>query len=100
MQFVLQNVTLCVYIYKLNICLIGICDRYVVKNRYLSTFQGLQELEASLPEFVTQPRIKAPKSEPVTKLGFAKRRYRQINQLREMYEVCILHMLKRSNILQ
>ncbi|PVD27057.1 hypothetical protein C0Q70_12207 [Pomacea canaliculata] len=61
-------------------------EQYVVKNRYLSTFQGLQELEASLPEFVTQPRIKAPKSEPVTKLGFAKRRYRQINQLREMYE--------------
>ena len=63
------------------------CVRYVVKSRYLATYQGLLELEASLPEFVTQPRVKAPKPATVTKAGFTKRRYRQERELTEMHDV-------------
>ncbi|XP_076457468.1 cilia- and flagella-associated protein 91-like [Babylonia areolata] len=61
-------------------------EQYVVKSRYLSTYQGLLELEASLPDFVTQPRVKAPKPATVTKAGFTKRRYRQERELTEMHE--------------
>ncbi|KAI4885172.1 hypothetical protein NFI96_022650 [Prochilodus magdalenae] len=36
-------------------------ERNVVRNRFLNTYQGLLELEASLPASVLEPRIKAPK---------------------------------------
>lgn len=32
-----------------------------VRSRHLTTYQGLLELEASLPDYVLQPRIQAPK---------------------------------------
>ncbi|NWR31721.1 CFA91 protein, partial [Tachuris rubrigastra] len=49
-------------------------DCYVVKNYYLNTFAGLCELEASLPDSVTQLKIKAPKPKCImTKTGFIKR---------------------------
>nr|XP_009940160.1 PREDICTED: protein MAATS1 [Opisthocomus hoazin] len=49
-------------------------ERYVVKNFYLNTFAGLCELEASLPDSVTQVKIKAPKPKYITtKTGFIKR---------------------------
>ena len=35
-------------------------EQYNVKNRYLTTYDGLIELENSLPDYVTQPRIKMP----------------------------------------
>ena len=48
---------------------------------------GLLELEQSLPDFVTQPRIKAPKPKTVTKSGFTKRIYRQERELQEIHQV-------------
>ncbi|NXL50362.1 CFA91 protein, partial [Podilymbus podiceps] len=49
-------------------------ERYVVKNFYLNTFAGLCELEASLPDSVTQVKIKVPKPKyTTTKTGFIKR---------------------------
>ncbi|ESO99083.1 hypothetical protein LOTGIDRAFT_142246, partial [Lottia gigantea] len=61
-------------------------EQFVVKSRHLSTYQGLLELEASLPDFVTAPRVKAPKPKTVTKAGFIKRKYRQERELIEMHE--------------
>ncbi|XP_052253819.1 cilia- and flagella-associated protein 91-like [Dreissena polymorpha] len=61
-------------------------ENYVVKSRHLNTYQGLLELEASLPDFVTQPRIKGPKPKTVTKSGFVKRKYRQEIELMDMHE--------------
>ncbi|KAM4684261.1 LOW QUALITY PROTEIN: cilia- and flagella-associated protein 91 [Amazona ochrocephala] len=49
-------------------------ERYVLKNFYLNTFAGLCELEASLPDSVTQVKIKAPKpKQTITKTGYVKR---------------------------
>ena len=45
------------------------------------------ELENSLPDFVMQPRIKAPKPKTVTKSGFVKRKYRQEKELAEIHQV-------------
>ncbi|WAR04924.1 CFA91-like protein [Mya arenaria] len=61
-------------------------EQYTVKSRHLNTYQGLLELEASLPDFVTQPRIKGPKPKTVTKSGFVKRKYRQEIELMDMHE--------------
>uniref|UniRef100_A0A8D0HD47 Cilia- and flagella-associated protein 91 n=1 Tax=Sphenodon punctatus TaxID=8508 RepID=A0A8D0HD47_SPHPU len=49
-------------------------ERYVVKNRFLNTYEGLLELEASLADSVKQPRTEAPKPRSTTtKDGFVKR---------------------------
>lgn len=50
-------------------------------------YSGLLELEASLPDFVTNPRIKAPKPRSGVKAGFIKRKDRQENELKDMYQV-------------
>lgn len=46
-------------------------DRNSVKNkvrsRHLTTYQGLLELEASLPDYVLRPRIQAPKPRSANK---------------------------------
>ncbi|ELU06518.1 hypothetical protein CAPTEDRAFT_90714, partial [Capitella teleta] len=62
-------------------------EQYVVKSRYISTYQGLLELEDSMPDYVMQPRIKAPKPRTVTKSGFVRRKYRQEQQLAELHAV-------------
>ncbi|XP_060092322.1 cilia- and flagella-associated protein 91 [Heteronotia binoei] len=63
-------------------------DRYVVKNAYLSTYEGLLELEASLPDSITQPRTEAPKPRsPTTKDGFTKRSARLEMELAQVYEI-------------
>ena len=36
-------------------------DQFNVKSRHLTTYQGLLELEDSLPDYVLRPRIQAPK---------------------------------------
>ncbi|XP_066562990.1 cilia- and flagella-associated protein 91 isoform X2 [Amia ocellicauda] len=59
-------------------------ERYVVKSTLLDTYEGLLELEASLPDFVTQPRIKAPKSK--TSKGFVKRAARQEVELAQIHQ--------------
>jgi len=48
-------------------------ELYNVKNRYLNTYEGLLELESSLPDYVTQPRIKIPSL--VTGKGGAQKRF-------------------------
>lgn len=64
-------------------------EQYVVKSRHLSTYQGLLELEASLPDFVVNPRVKAPKPKTVTKTGYMKRKYRQEQELKDMHQTIV-----------
>ncbi|CAL1545504.1 unnamed protein product, partial [Lymnaea stagnalis] len=61
-------------------------EQYLVKSKHLSTYQGLLELEASLPDFVMHPRVKAPKPVTVTDTGFIKRKYKKEKELTEAYE--------------
>ncbi|XP_070549252.1 cilia- and flagella-associated protein 91-like [Ptychodera flava] len=61
-------------------------EQYVVKSRYLSTYQGLIELENSLPDFVTQPRISAPKPKSGGRSGFIKRAQRREKELQEIHQ--------------
>ncbi|XP_017374417.1 cilia- and flagella-associated protein 91 [Cebus imitator] len=63
-------------------------EDFVVKNYYLNTYEGLVELESCLPDFVTQPRIRAPKPKIITtKAGFLKRAARLDYELAEIHKV-------------
>uniref|UniRef100_A0A8D0KZI6 Cilia- and flagella-associated protein 91 n=1 Tax=Strix occidentalis caurina TaxID=311401 RepID=A0A8D0KZI6_STROC len=63
-------------------------ERYVVKNLYLNTFAGLCELEASLPDSVTQVKIEAPKPKyTTTKTGFIKRSAKLEVELAQIHQV-------------
>lgn len=63
-------------------------DNYVVRNRYLDTFQGLLELEASLPPYVLQFQMKAPPKRVITtKDGHIKRKFREEKRLDDIYSV-------------
>ncbi|XP_011842591.1 PREDICTED: protein MAATS1 [Mandrillus leucophaeus] len=63
-------------------------EDFVVKNYYLNTYEGLVELESRLPDFVTQPRIRAPKPKVITtKAGFLKRAARLDYELAEVHKV-------------
>ncbi|NXR08029.1 CFA91 protein, partial [Semnornis frantzii] len=60
---------------------------YVVKSCYLDTFAGLCELEASLPDYITQVKIKAPKSKyATTETGFIKRSARLEATLAQVHQ--------------
>lgn len=59
-------------------------EQFNIKSYHLNTYQGLLELEASLPDFVTQPRIQAPKPKSSGKGGFVKRRQRRQMELEEV----------------
>ncbi|CAB3979780.1 Hypothetical predicted protein [Paramuricea clavata] len=59
-------------------------EQYVVKSSYLSTYQGLVELEDSLPDFVTRPQVHAPKPKSATKGGYVKRKQRRQQELDEV----------------
>ncbi|NXB64561.1 CFA91 protein, partial [Struthidea cinerea] len=49
-------------------------EYYAVKNFYLNTFAGLCELEKSVPDSVSQLKIKTPKPKcPITKAGYIKK---------------------------
>eukprot|EP00057_Strongylocentrotus_purpuratus_P024224 XP_011678698.1 PREDICTED: protein MAATS1 [Strongylocentrotus purpuratus] len=61
-------------------------EQYTVKSKYITTYQGLLELENSLPDFVTQPRVIAPKPKSSGKAGFIKREQRRQNELNEIYK--------------
>nr|XP_039249050.1 cilia- and flagella-associated protein 91-like [Styela clava]XP_039249051.1 cilia- and flagella-associated protein 91-like [Styela clava] len=61
-------------------------EQYVVKSRYLNTFQGLLELEASIPDYISQPRIQPPKRLATSKEGFIKRKERRSKELAEMHK--------------
>lgn len=65
-------------------------ENFVVKNHYLDTYEGLVELESCLPEFVTQPRIRAPKPKVITtKAGFLKRAARMDHELEEVHKALL-----------
>ncbi|XP_063207931.1 cilia- and flagella-associated protein 91 isoform X3 [Chroicocephalus ridibundus] len=65
-------------------------EHYVVKNFYLNTFAGLCELEASLPDSVTQVEIKAPKPKyTTTKTGFIKRSARLEVELAQVHQALL-----------
>ncbi|NWX91711.1 CFA91 protein, partial [Nothoprocta ornata] len=62
-------------------------ERYAVKNYYLNTFAGLCQLEASLPDSVTQVQIQAPKPKcSTTKTGFIKRSARLEAELAQVHQ--------------
>ncbi|XP_010142939.1 PREDICTED: protein MAATS1 [Buceros rhinoceros silvestris] len=68
----------------------NLSERYVVKNFYLDTFAGLCELEASLPDSVTQVKIKAPKPKyTATKSGFIKRSARLEVELAQVHQALL-----------
>uniref|UniRef100_A0A3P8ZHK7 Cilia- and flagella-associated protein 91 n=1 Tax=Esox lucius TaxID=8010 RepID=A0A3P8ZHK7_ESOLU len=56
----------------------------VVQSRYLDTYEGLLELEAGLPVWVTEPRIKAPM--PKASQGFVKRSVRREMDLMKTHQ--------------
>jgi len=60
-------------------------ELYTVKNKYLDTYQGLLELEASLPPYVLQLQIKSPKRTVNTKDGYMKRKYKEEKRLDDIY---------------
>ncbi|KAM7322104.1 hypothetical protein ACRRTK_018945 [Alexandromys fortis] len=65
-------------------------EDFVVRNHYLNTYEGLVELESCLPDFVTQPRIKAPKPKIITtKAGFLKRAARMDYELAEVHKALL-----------
>uniref|UniRef100_A0A8D0FXP5 Cilia- and flagella-associated protein 91 n=1 Tax=Strix occidentalis caurina TaxID=311401 RepID=A0A8D0FXP5_STROC len=65
-------------------------ERYVVKNLYLNTFAGLCELEASLPDSVTQVKIEAPKPKyTTTKTGFIKRSAKLEVELAQIHQALL-----------
>uniref|UniRef100_A0A4W4GR76 Cilia- and flagella-associated protein 91 n=1 Tax=Electrophorus electricus TaxID=8005 RepID=A0A4W4GR76_ELEEL len=59
--------------------------RSTVTSRLLSTYQGLLELETSLPASALEPRIKAPK--PRASKGFLSRSERREMELMRMHQV-------------
>ncbi|NWS70903.1 CFA91 protein, partial [Crotophaga sulcirostris] len=61
---------------------------YVVKNFYLNTFAGLCELEASLPDSVTQVKIKAPEPKYTT-TGYIKRSARLEVELAQVHQALL-----------
>ncbi|KFV74598.1 Protein MAATS1, partial [Struthio camelus australis] len=62
-------------------------ERYMVKNYYLNTFAGLCQLEASLPDSVTQVQIEAPKPKcTTTKTGSLKRSARLEAELAQVHQ--------------
>ncbi|XP_005502677.3 cilia- and flagella-associated protein 91 isoform X2 [Columba livia] len=65
-------------------------EHYVVENFYLNTFAGLCELEASLPDSVTQLTIKAPKPKyTTTKTGYIKRSARLEVELAKVHQALL-----------
>uniref|UniRef100_A0A8C6Z222 Cilia- and flagella-associated protein 91 n=1 Tax=Nothoprocta perdicaria TaxID=30464 RepID=A0A8C6Z222_NOTPE len=65
-------------------------ERYAVKNYYLNTFAGLCQLEASLPDSVTQVQIQAPKPKcSTTKTGFIKRSARLEAELAQVHQALL-----------
>ncbi|XP_068022045.1 cilia- and flagella-associated protein 91 isoform X2 [Melanerpes formicivorus] len=65
-------------------------ERYVVRSFYLDTFAGLCELEASLPDYVTQVKSKAPKPKyTTTETGYIKRSARLEVTLAQVHQALL-----------
>ncbi|XP_048459044.1 cilia- and flagella-associated protein 91 [Rhincodon typus] len=59
-------------------------ERFIVKSHFLSTFNGILELEETLPDFVTQPRIRIQRPKKTTKhgtLNYAARREMELAKI-------------------
>ncbi|XP_069744579.1 cilia- and flagella-associated protein 91 isoform X2 [Narcine bancroftii] len=61
-------------------------ERFVVKSHFLSTYDGLLDLEDSLPDFVTQPRIRIQRPKQTTKDGFLKYSARKEMELANLHK--------------
>ncbi|XP_072369795.1 cilia- and flagella-associated protein 91 isoform X2 [Scyliorhinus torazame] len=61
-------------------------ERFIVKSRFLSTFNGLLELEEALPDFVTQPRIRIQRPINTTKDGLLKYAARREMELAKIHK--------------
>ncbi|XP_075053579.1 cilia- and flagella-associated protein 91 isoform X2 [Mixophyes fleayi] len=64
-------------------------QRYAVKSPFLNSYQGLLDLEANLPDFVTQPRIQTPKLRKTTKDGFLKRKALLDLEMQQVHEALL-----------
>ncbi|XP_056410236.1 cilia- and flagella-associated protein 91 [Hyla sarda] len=64
-------------------------EQFTVKSPFLNSYQGLLDLEANLPDFVTQPRIRAPKPRSTTKDGFLKRQALLERQMQQVHEALL-----------
>ncbi|XP_072901447.1 cilia- and flagella-associated protein 91 isoform X2 [Hemitrygon akajei] len=75
-------------------------ERFVVKSHFLSTYDGLLDLEDSLPDFVTQPRIRIQRPKLTTKDGFLKYSARKEMELAKLHkgeeekELAIIYLQK------
>ena len=75
---------------KINGMLSNAIFKHWILNMYFFPI-GLVELESCLPDFVTQPRIRAPKPKvTTTKAGFLKRAARRDHELAEVHKVYLL----------
>ncbi|XP_062905921.1 cilia- and flagella-associated protein 91 isoform X2 [Mobula hypostoma] len=61
-------------------------ERFVVKSHFLSTYDGLLDLEDSLPDFVIQPRIRIQRPKLTTKDGFLKYSARKEMELAKLHK--------------
>merc|ERR1719499_2564063 len=62
-------------------------EQYNIKSAYLSSYEGLCELEKYLPEFIKNPTVKVPvRSKMGAGGGFQKRADRRDAQLAELYD--------------
>ncbi|XP_018430553.1 PREDICTED: protein MAATS1-like, partial [Nanorana parkeri] len=63
--------------------------QYTVRSPFLDSYQGLLDMEANLPDFVTQPRVQAPKPRTTTRDGFLKRQALLDRELKQVHETLL-----------
>ncbi|CAH2218726.1 Hypothetical predicted protein [Pelobates cultripes] len=68
-------------------------ENYVVKSPFLNSYQGLLDLEANIPDFVMQPRIRVPSPKHTTRDGFLKRTAVLDRELEQVHKA----LLERKN---
>ncbi|XP_041437321.1 cilia- and flagella-associated protein 91 isoform X2 [Xenopus laevis] len=71
-----------------------LAEQYLVKSPFLNSYQGLLELEANLPDFVTQPRVKVPKVRTTTRSGFLKRTAVLDRELEQVHSALLANKTK------
>jgi len=70
---------------RLGVFLDRASEQYVVRSKYLDSYQGLLELENSLPDYVRQPQFKIPEKPP-KEPAFVKKADRLYQHLEELYQ--------------
>ncbi|XP_067896048.1 cilia- and flagella-associated protein 91 isoform X3 [Heterodontus francisci] len=61
-------------------------ERFIVKSHFLSTLDGILDLEDALPDFVTNPRIRIQRPRNTTKEGFLKYAARREMELAKIHK--------------